>query len=421
MIARRYSSRMAAGAQSRANSGFTLIELFLALAITIVIATLIGVLINLYVGRLEEARETTKQTQLARAIMSTIGDDIRNVIRYQPYDAKALEEVLKSGMDNLAGGGGGAPSGGGGAPSGSGGAPSGGGGTGNGSGSSGTGGGGGSSLGGGNGGSSGGGASGGSGASGMSGGASSGSMSTTRSSSSSMPGSSSSVNSDSGSTEEPPLPPGIYGGENWIQIDVSRLPRPDEYVPMQANPLSGTLTDLPSSAKTVTYFVQSTSAGGVVDVFDNSILSDVNGGVDNMPQEGGLVRRQIDRSVLQWATANASSFDQINRTGQLVAPEVVGLTFSYFDGQTWTSTWDSSLQGLPWVVLVNLAIQDARGVRENPLTPGINVAFLTPTQLAEYRVRVYQLMVSVPGATLLALPTQTDSSGEDTGMSSVGL
>jgi hypothetical protein len=367
-------------------SGFTLIELVLSLAITIVIAGLIGLLINIYANQLEESGEIVKQTQLARSILHTIGDDIRSVIRYQEYDPSVLEQIITDGMGSMTGGMTGGGDGGGGA---GGGSSSGGSGSGT------------------------GGASAGAGSGGAPSGASSG-------------GSSSSSGSGSAgiteeTTEEKPLPPGIYGGDTWIQLDVSRLPRPDEYFPTQVNPLSGSLADVPSAVKTVTYLIQSTSAGGVQDVFANMASSATGQGIPAGLSGGGLVRRQLDRSILQWASANSGQMQQVNQTGDLMSPEVVGLAFSYFDGATWYSSWDASTQGTPWVIQIELALQDAKGMRENPVIPGVNIRSLTATQLLDSRIRLFQLMVAIPGAPLLAAPAAQSESGGDSGMGSLGL
>ncbi len=375
-------------------AGFTLIELILSLALTIVIAGLIGLLINIYANQLEESGETVKQTQLARSILHTIGDDIRSVIRYQEYDPSVLEQIISDGMGSMTGGlVGGGESGGGGMPSG-GGSPSGSG--------------------------SGGGQTSGGSPSGpsASGGGGAGGLASLGSSSSSGGGSS---GTSEETTEEKPLPPGIYGGDTWIQLDVSRLPRPDEYFPTQVNPFSGSLADVPSAVKTVTYLIQSTSTGGVQDVFTNLANSTAGQGVPAGLSGGGLVRRQLDRSILQWASANSGQMQQVNQTGDLMSPEVVGLAFSYFDGTTWYSSWDASTQGTPWVIQIEIALQDAKGMRENPVIPGVNIRSLTSTQLLDSRIRLFQLMVAIPGAPLLVGPAAQSLGGTDSGMGSLGL
>ena len=59
--------------------------------------------------------------------------------------------------------------------------------------------------------------------------------------------------------------PGLVGNQTQVQLDVSRLPRLEEYVAMlDAN--TADIDDIPSDIKTVAYFVQSSDTlGGVED------------------------------------------------------------------------------------------------------------------------------------------------------------
>ena len=60
----------------RQRSAFTLLELILSLALTAVIAGLIGGLIQLYLTNQETGRDSVRQAQMARAILNMIAEDV---------------------------------------------------------------------------------------------------------------------------------------------------------------------------------------------------------------------------------------------------------------------------------------------------------------------------------------------------------
>ena len=338
----------------RQRLAFTLLELILSLALTAVVAGLMGSLIQLYLVNQETGRDSVRQAQMARAILNMIAEDVRTTVRYQKFDTSGLVQLLSTDSGSS---GGGAP--GGGAPSG---------------------------------GASGGGASGG-GASGA-----------------------------STSTAPVALPPGIYGSSTSIEIDVSRLPRPDEYYPKMGNTSTGTLGDMPSDVKTVGYYVQSPRADGVQDSLGQ--LSQESASLTSAPvasPNGGLVRRSVDRAVTQYAYEIAQS-SQLLRTGELIAPEVLALEFQYFDGASWQTQWDGSQQGLPHVVKITIAMQRDSLSKSKPLDPGIAISSITTSMRQEYGIEVYSTNTIIPGAQLLVAPEGTTASGStNNGMSSVGL
>ncbi len=335
---------------------FTLIELILALSLIVVATALIGNLMQMYAKNFATRGEDIRRMQLARSILNMVAEDLRAVVTVQEYDASVLEQQLGSGGGAAGGGGGG-------------GAAS--------SGASG----------------SAGGASGTAGASGTSGGA-----------------------SDPTAEEAAVVSraPGIYGSQYELTLDVSRLPRADEYIPAAGAMVASTLTDVPGDIKTVTYFVQTPSVIGVEDsmaMFNDSTT--VTNGMTS-----GLVRRALDRAIMAYAEETGDS-TRLLRTGDLIAPEVVSLEFAYFDGTQWLYDWDSSTQSLPWLVQITLGIQSASGEAKADLESGISLNTLTYEQQAEYGVQVYELIVSIPGAQLKAAAVAFEQA--DSGMSSMGL
>ena len=383
-------------------AGFTLLELLLALALTAVVSILIGGLVQLFLVNGTRGRDSVRQSQMARAILNMISEDVRSTVRYYPYDTSGLQQMLGGALNNAVGGAlGGALGGAAGAGATGGGGASGG---------NAAGGGGGFAAGGGQGGT--GGAGGASAGAGMS-----------------MGGASQGASGDGASGSEAGgvasvSPPGIYGSTSSIEIDVSRLPRPDEYVVQPSNLNTGALGDMPSDIKTVGYYVQAPRSDGVQDPLASltSQIATASSGA-NQGLSGGLVRRSIDRAVTQYAYEMGNS-DQLIRTGEIIAPEVLGIEFSYFGSNGWQLEWNSSTMGLPSVIKVTIAMQRESIARSNPMTPGISLQNLNSSMMQEYGIELYSTNILIPGAALLASPGSSSSTSGGTssdGMSSLGL
>jgi len=405
-------------------TGFTLLELLLALSLSAVVALLIGGLIQLYLLNENRGRENVRQAQVARAVLSMIAEDIRTTVRYQPFDTSGLQQMLSgsaasmlgmpSGM--MGGGGGGSASIGGGGSSGGTGTPA--------TGNQNTGGsiptaGGSGSL-----------PTGNAGGAGMSAGGGSptagGGTSINfpnSSGSGSAGGASGGANASSPTSNQTSVPPGVYGSEASIEIDVSRMPRPDEYAMRPGDLSIGTLGDMPSDIKTVSYYVQSPRNDGILDPLSRltSETSTSTSGA-SVSTNGGLVRRSLDRAVTQYAYQIGNT-TQLLRTGELIAPEVLGIEFSYFSSANgWQTQWDSSTLGLPNVVKVTIAMQSEAMARSNPITPGLSLSSITSAMAQEYGIQFYSTNVIIPGAGLLSAPSpQSGTESSSNGMSSLGL
>ena len=419
---------------SRPSLGFTLLELLLALALTAVVSILIGGLVQLFLVNETRGRDTVRQAQMARAILNMIAEDVRTTVRYYPYDTSGLDQMLGNALNNAAGGAlggltgspatGGASAGAGAGAGATGGAATGGSqnaapsGT-NPTGSTGS-----TARQSGNtsGGTSGagtrtaGGATGGGATAG--GGMAGGGMAGAGMAGAGMAGDS----SGTAATGPATIPPGIFGSASSIEIDVSRLPRPDEYVIQPGAMSTGSLGDMPSDIKTVGYYVQAPRGDGVQDPLarlTSQIATSSSGSTAGL--SGGLVRRSLDRAVTQYAYEIGST-TQLMRTGEIIAPEVLGIDFSYFGPEGWQTQWDSSTMGLPSVVKVTIAMQRESAARTNPMSPGISLSSLNSSMMQEYGIQLYSMNILIPGAALLASPASATSGGTSSnGMSSLGL
>ncbi len=334
-------------------SAFTLLEVILSLALIVVATALIGSLMQIFARNFATRGDDIRREQLARALLSQIADDIRGVVLPQEYDTSVLEQL----MGSSGGGGGGAAT-----------APV---------------------------------------------EATSGLASETAASENST--TSATATSDVlAETVTTSLPPGIYGDQYSLIVDVSRIPRPDEYVVQQATLVDSFLTDVPGDMKTVTYYVQQPTNMGIQD----SLAQFAAPTDPTTAYSAGLVRRQLDRGVTAYAEEMGDT-QRLQRTGDLLAPEVVALEFAYFDGVDWLYEWDSSTQSLPWLVEITLAMQSASASAEAQLAPGISISMMSFADRQAYGVEIYQLVVAIPGAQLHA--ADAASADQAAGMESMGL
>lgn len=339
-----------------ARSAFTLLEVILALALIVVATALIGSLMQIFARNFATRGDDIRREQLARALLSQIADDIRGVVLPQEYDASVLEQLMGS-----SGGGGG---GGGEATA----VPT----------------------------------------------QATGGLASETTASAPEATSTTAASDAPAETVTTSLPPGIYGDQYSLIVDVSRIPRPDEYVLQQATLVDSFLTDVPGDMKTVTYYVQQPTNMGIQDS-----LSQFAAPTDpTTAYSAGLVRRQLDRGVTAYAEEMGDT-QRLQQTGDLLAPEVVVLEFAYFDGVDWLYEWDSSTQSLPWLVEITLAMQSASASEVAQLAPGVSISMMSFADRQAYGIEVYQLVVAIPGAQLHA--ADATSADQAAGMESMGL
>ena len=285
---------------ARPQRGFTLLEVVLTLAMSVVLMMLIGGAIRFYGRDMDLRNMDVRQTQLAAAIMQMIENDLRATVHPVPVDMGPMEELLSSlegaqddqedlsaaGIENLDG----------------------------------------------------------------------------------TDGFGTSLASNEATAESLTLQtnstilttPGLIGDTTQIQIDLSRLPRLEEYT-QWIDQNAADYADVPSDLKTVAYFVQASgSSYGVQDRL-NSVSSNPGGGVGSGTSEwdhGGLIRRSLDRSATVYA-ATRGGLTKLSQTGDLIAPEVVSIEFSYWNGVSWLPAWSSDeYSELPLAVQIRLTMKD---------------------------------------------------------------
>jgi hypothetical protein len=347
----------------RRNPAFTLLEVLLALSLAAITIIAVTMAVRFQLRLVESGRTQVEQAQLARAIMHRIADDIRSTIRYDPM--------------NTQGGSSGSSSGG-------------------------------SATGGGN----------------NANGNSTGNSSSSSSSSSSSTSDSTSQyqpvteGSDVSQVTDWPKPiPGLYGVANGIQVDVSRVPRLDQFNYTTA-PVDGTsasssssLSDVTSDVKTVAYFLASGQSASVA------------GG----PAQSGLMRRELDRAVTLFAAEQGSSLSNLDQSLDPMAPEVTDITFDYWDSNIadWDAYWDSQVNnGLPAAVRIHLTLRPA-----SQKSAGTSWKSPASVSASNQKGTTYSLIVYLPnslpdqnsqGGTSSSSDSSTDQSNSDTSQTPAG-
>jgi prepilin-type N-terminal cleavage/methylation domain-containing protein len=278
-------------------NGFTLLELLLALALSVIFVGLLGTAFSFYATKLDARNMEVRRSMLAYSIVNMITDDLRAALYPPEFDPTSLENTLSMG------------SGGGGAPPGQGEDLS---------------------------------------AAGLADDSDStiGDDPLAAGSGTVEPVETADLSAGNAISSRP----GLLGNQSQIQFEVSRLPRIEEYQQMLAAQEPGALTDIPSDIKTISYYVQ--GAGGQVrDPLQVDGLGNPNSGTS------GLVRRSLDRAITKWSLENGA-MNNLMASGDLIAPEVVSLQFRYWDGLQWQLFWDSDQNGsLPLAIELTLTMR----------------------------------------------------------------
>ena len=190
--------------------------------------------------------------------------------------------------------------------------------------------------------------------------------------------------------------PGLYGEADWLQIDVMRLPRLDEYNYHTAETNLSSNADVLSAVKTVLYFLEVPEQTGAL-AADGSARYD-----------GGLIRREMDRSATLWAEQQGM-LSEMNRDLEPLAVEISNISFEYYDGTEFLDYWDTEEKsGLPKAVLISIAVTpvDDEGGEFATLWSSVGSDLEADSHTA-----VYRLLVTLP----ISEPFETDDeSAEET-------
>ena len=328
------------GRYLRGRRGITLLELLLALALTSLVIVIIGMAIEFHLHTLDIDRTNVEEAMVARAVLRHIATDLRNAVLYEPIDVSGVQDMvagadlgdLSAGMDALGG-----------------------------TGDMGT-----------------------------------GETIDTSGMDDAIAGldeMASDTTMDIAGTVEPTSVPGLFGTQYELQVDVSHLPRVDQYEAALTALAQGATPDIVSDVKTVAYFLQT-------DDSETVSLSLADRPTD---MGSGLIRRQMDRATTVF-NSQSGTLDPSSGGGSLLAPEVNYLEFRYFDGLEWQVEWNSEeLGGLPVAVEITIGIDPTGG--EDP--ESIDITEATQLAASDMTEFMYRLVVHLPAARPTALDEES--------------
>lgn len=290
------SSRSSSG---KIRAAYSLLEVLLALALSVVVFAAIAMAIKIHLVALAQQQTMIERKQIARSVLEMMGNDLRAAIQYKATDYSGLENLLAT--QQLAAG-----------P-----APS-------------------EDL----------------------------DADSVRGASEES-GDSAESASDEESEEEPEeeepqviiedevsFRPSMIGNESVLMVDISRLPRVDQYNPLIVS--ANSLLQSPSDVKSIAYFFSSATGG---------VESEVN--FESAAESGGLYRRQVDRAVANFM-GDIGLVSQPDAQSKLLSGEIAQISFRYFDGSDWQTEWDSEEQnGFPPAIEIQIVIDPARISKDN--------------------------------------------------------
>lgn len=187
---------------------------------------------------------------------------------------------------------------------------------------------------------------------GTSGGSSS-SGSSTGSSGSTSSGSSTGTSSSTGTTTEnySTQKTGLFGDSQTLVAHVSLPDRASSMGAASSGNASGTaMSSASSDLQSVAYFMLGSSSTLAQQL--TSALSSPLG-----KQATGLARMQGDRMAMQ-AADETGDLSSMSSGVKVLAPEVASISFEYFDGVSWTTSWDSATSNsIPNAVRITIDFQ----------------------------------------------------------------
>lgn len=324
--------------------GFTLFELLVSLSLMGVILALIGTATSIYLDTLDRRRADSEEAQLARAILRQISNDLKSTVQYEGVDVEAGLEGLEGVDDLLSGGLDGLDT---------------------------------------------------SGLDDLLGGDLGDALAP--------PNNETANTTNIAETAGLPEAPGLYGNQYELMIDVSRLPRQEEYQILYNPQQIASIADIPSDVKTVTYYVRPEST--------TATTQSVAGFSLENEFTAGLIRRQIDRATGRFALASGNAVG-LQTKDRLLAPEVQSIEFMYWDGYEWLPEWDSDvMEGIPVAVQVLLTMRSRSPHKSGGMVLATNPGVTGTSQ----SVVSYRMVVRLPVGKINELDNT------DEGLESLGL
>jgi hypothetical protein len=175
---------------------------------------------------------------------------------------------------------------------------------------------------------------------------------------------------------------GMYGDQKTLVLNTlcARKPSAQSSAPNSAPAVSMPTGDL----KTVAYFVSTGQTSGAPGV-----------------PMSGLARLEGDHVAVGYAMMQSSA--SLAAQARVIAPEVATISFRYFDGSQWLTTWDASyMQMLPTAVEVTISVRAA-----DPNNPSASTDPAATATLRQYRhvVPISTMAQQMSIAEMATIPT----------------
>jgi len=180
---------------------------------------------------------------------------------------------------------------------------------------------------------------------------------------------------------------GLYGDQRTLVLNTLCVRRPtltttDPNAAQSLNAIHGEL-------KTVAYFIGGSTA-------------QTSGQTTPGAATLGLARLEGDHLAIGYAMQQSAS---IAATAPVIAPEVALITFRYFDGTQWLTSWDSSfMQALPRAVECTITV---RAPDANGWFPVLDPTAQAQTRLYRHVVAISTMAQPMPITELATIPTGT--------------
>lgn len=182
---------------------------------------------------------------------------------------------------------------------------------------------------------------------------------------------------------------GLSGEATKLVLHVSRPLRGSAYTPV---PLALGVDVRTSDLVSVSYFLADPNDVGLAGAVG---LLASRQQTSQLASQGvqGLAKLEGDRMAIDYADVS-SDVDSLANASRVVAPEIIGLRFLYFDGVDWQESWDSTQMGrLPNAVSIEVGLRSATSLPEDlpedKLTPGERASLSTV-------VEWYRQVVAIP-------------------------
>jgi hypothetical protein len=203
----------------------------------------------------------------------------------------------------------------------------------------------------------------------------------------------------------------LIGSSTELRFDVSRLPRVDEFKGVMSASGDPNAVNIPSDVKTIVYYLQSeqtaaSNGGKPVEVGADPSTTGFG---------RGLMRAELDRAVASYADS-AGGNESAYAVAQLLAPEITGLGFEYYDGTSWLTEWDSATSGgLPRVIRIWLEVTPTYAFDEAGVAASANGSMAVDDKRQDF-----YFCVTLPTAPLVAAPAATEETTDTSEASTSG-